>query len=1012
MKINCQNIFIYIFLIIPLLWMLGGCSDGVGNGWKSDEDGEVEVKIRLYTKTDDELTRATLGESAPSGPELINSWWVAFVDNNNTVAKIASHSLANPGSMDIINTILPTGTYTAYAFANITRDQIKEKTGLDFSEGETAPSADDIAKANISLQNGTIAEASGQSNLPMTGMLRINATGHITEPFAIEVVRLLGKVEFAFATYTDEPVTVTGIDFGPLQEGPVKMLPDYDRLATPNSEGTAPDIMEGTATAGAEDQETGISYCAFGTTEPSTGSTGLTVSKQATTDISDSKFISAVPFYVRETVVPSATRVEGGDTPDIACYHFALHLNYKGQTFKVHAKVKDLSFINRNDHIQIPVRMRLTTEHELTVDVLPYRAVTLEPDFGLKLGALNLNKQVIRLYTDDKKDPTVSATVNALNEDSKPITQGLTWTLSNVTDSHVCIIKDNKDGSCTVTPLKGKRGRDVLVATIIKNGLEITDECVIEVSDRHLSLNKTFLGLTPQGNGIQHHNGELTLDVVTETSENSILRWEILDANGNKSDLVKVSVKAANMGKINSGEKFPAENAEITVTSGDRTGTAYLHFYYDGPDPENPEKSETYSSYCEIMVQEALLYCYPEETSVIQGQTTTFTTTILPKFSDHIPSVKYRSADRSIATVDENGVVTGVAVGSVNIMVYNDTDFAPDIVSDIVKVNVDPNSLVLMREDGVTNANEIEILSTEEVRIKAMSDGLDITKNVKWSIVEKDLFVKVTGGEVTGQSSSSIGTNTVRATYDYTDKDGKTTTLTASCIVVVSNVRKLIIDEYAHGISLHGEIPLKAHVFPDSRPDDQRQQSITWTSGDESIISIKENAYAQAQNYGKTTITAKTTYGGSELTESMNIEVMKENELEPLQLMIYNAKGELVKEIKTVDKDTTTDNEFEWFRMPKGEDWTARIIINEDTRAVLTDVSWEKYIRYESHRDRIELTPEPDGKTCSIHAKTDSEMGLTSPETSFKWNRNEVIFKCKYKGKEYSRRFCVYAPES
>ena len=103
---------------------LGSCSDGFG-GWESDEEGDAEVKIELFTRTDDALTRATLGETAATGPELINSWWVAFVDRHGEVAKIATGTPANPTSMDIINTILPAGSYTAYAFANITQEELK-----------------------------------------------------------------------------------------------------------------------------------------------------------------------------------------------------------------------------------------------------------------------------------------------------------------------------------------------------------------------------------------------------------------------------------------------------------------------------------------------------------------------------------------------------------------------------------------------------------------------------------------------------------------------------------------------------------------------------------------------------------------------------------------------------------------------------------------------------------------------------------------------------------------------
>ena len=995
---------------------LGSCSDGFG-GWESDEEGDAEVKIELFTRTDDALTRATLGETAATGPELINSWWVAFVDRHGEVAKIATGTPANPTSMDIINTILPAGSYTAYAFANITQEELKSRAGIFFEEGTNAPSATEISEATISLKNGSINSATGQANIPMTGKLEIKAKGGINEPYSIEVVRVLGKVEFAFANMTEEPVKVKSISFGLLHEGPVSLLPNYNTLATPNEEGVATEMLDGSTPAGEIDGRTGLLYFKHDLSD-----NAPEVTKSETAAISDEEFKRDEQFtlYVRETSIPGKSSADDAQSD---CCWFRLEVEHGGKAKTIYAKVKDLTFINRNDHILIPVRMRISTDHELTVDVLPYRSVILRPDFGLKLGALNLDKGVIRLYTDDNKQTASSGTVTALDEDGNLITEGLTWTLGNVTDSHVCDIKDNKDGTCTVTPIVNKRGRDVLIATIRKNGIEIKDECIIQVSDRHLSLNKTFLGLTPQGNGIKHHIGEFLLTVVAETDEHGKLSWELLDSDGKPSNLdVKVSVKVDGK-EIENGGVFAKDEAEITVTSSEMTGTAYLRFTYEGPKPGNTGGREQYSSYCEIMVQKAVLNCFPKETSVIMGQTTTFTTTILPKFSDLIPSVKYLSSDPSIATVDENGVVTGIMPGDVTITVYNDTDFAPEKVSDTVKVKVVPNSLVLTREDGETSVDHVEILNTETFTIKAMSGDVnramkDISESVTWEIVEKDKFITINKGVVTPVAGAK-GTNTVLATY----KAGENT-LTARCIVVVSDKYELIIDEHPHGISIEGEIPLKAHVFPDSRPYDQRDYDITWTSADESIISIRKDKkdgkyYAVAKDYGKTTVTAKTTYNGTELTATTYIEVVKEREREPLQLFIYDSKGEFVCDITSVDAKYPGPPEvtaipditdvgglglFDKINIPKGETWTAKIVINEDPQASLTNPSWTTYQRYSFHNERIELKNQSaDGKSCEIFAK---ELG-SDAATRY----NEVIFKCQYKGKEYTRRFCVYTPD-
>lgn len=126
--------------------------------------------------------------------------------------------------------------------------------------------------------------------------------------------------------------------------------------------------------------------------------------------------------------------------------------------------------------------------------------------------------------------------------------------------------------------------------------------------------------------------------------------------------------------------------------------------------------------------------------------------------------------------------------------------------------------------------------------------------------------------------------------------------------------------------------------------------------------------------------------------------------------MIYDSTGQFVREISSVDAyyddsvNVGGDEKFDKIEITKGETWTARIVIDEDPEASLTETSWTKYQRFSYHQDRIELKNiSADGKSCDIFAKTLE----SDPATRY----NEVIFKCKYKGKEYTRRFCVYTPD-
>lgn len=320
-----------------------------------------------------------------------------------------------------------------------------------------------------------------------------------------------------------------------------------------------------------------------------------------------------------------------------------------------------------------------------------------------------------------------------------------------------------------------------------------------------------------------------------------------------------------------------------------------------------------------------------------------------------------------------------------------------------VEVTVAPDNLVLMREDGVTEAIHIELLKGESVQLKAMSNGKDVSTTAKWDIIDAK-FVSVVNGKVTALDKA--GTSTVRATYTVGG-----VTYTEKCIVEVATERVLMIQEYPRGITANASVPMKAYVYPDSRPQEQRTLDVLWKSSNTSVIAFDDpvdKSLAVAKAGGTADITATATYNGKTLTATSPITVFNYGP-EPeggvtMKLKLYNASGAFVKEITTEFKEYANDvnvggdNKFDRITIPPGQTWTA--VVEFNTPVPTSSGNWSKYKRFSYHKERINITPSTDGKSCKI---TTINIG---DEITTRYN--EVYFKVEYNGKLYSRAFCVY----
>lgn len=330
-------------LILPLL-LAAACAQDTDSP-QSPEPASAKFRI----------SAAAADPGTPEDPvadnEKINSYRIIFVNNQTVdgsnvriVRAVVPKDLLQAVEEDTFTVDLAPGTYDIYAIANISTKpedsnapnyftHVKDKNGRDnvskflISEiGAMAPEHDDILKAYWDVMpNGYTGD------IPMCGFIKgAEVTGKIEESFSVEVVRMLAKMEFQFsAPDATVPVTIKKVTVHDVSTGAIPFMPNYDILGT-----SASTLLDGT---GRED----LIFDNLSLPVLGDGST------------------STVAKYLRESVAgvhPSGSYLisvdmqRGDDTKDVVQY----------------AVANELSYINRNDHIVIPIRI---TDWILDIDV-------------------------------------------------------------------------------------------------------------------------------------------------------------------------------------------------------------------------------------------------------------------------------------------------------------------------------------------------------------------------------------------------------------------------------------------------------------------------------------------------------------------------------------------------------------------------------------------------------------------------------------------------------------------
>lgn len=233
-----------------------------------------------------------------------------------------------------------------------------------------------------------------------------------------------------------------------------------------------------------------------------------------------------------------------------------------------------------------------------------------------------------------------------------------------------------------------------------------------------------------------------------------------------------------------------------------------------------------------------------ETTTIEAGQTETLVAIVAPDNAEN-KNISWSSSNSSVATVDQNGVVSALSAGTANITVTTeDGEFTATCVV-TVTAPAEPIPVTAISLSDVTLAVGGTTTLTVNYTPADANTGKAITS---WTSSNTNVAT-VTDGTVKGLAA---GTSKITATTE----GGKT----ASCTVTVNVVKVtgVSLNKNTLGLQIGGTETLTATVSPSDATD----KAITWSSDSPAVADVDENGSVFAISEGTATITVTTADGG------------------------------------------------------------------------------------------------------------------------------------------------------
>ena len=357
-------------------------------------------------------------------------------------------------------------------------------------------------------------------------------------------------------------------------------------------------------------------------------------------------------------------------------------------------------------------------------------------------------------------------------------------------------------------------------------------------------------------------------------------------------------------------------------------------------------------------------FTIPETTRVVIGETTTLSLTVSPTNAtyDSRTDFTWESGDEKIITVNENGVVTGVALGTATVTVTSHNGIEKQCQVTVTN----PTNTVKVAPVDPENA---ELIAGEkDLVLEAVAYGKDgttddVAQDFDWTTSNSAVATVKKGedGSTATVTGLKAGTATITATTtDGSDISGK------YVVTVIVPVTGLTLPKEA---TLPIVNPLDLGAQLEFEPADATLRDVEWSSSDESIAIVNANGVVTGLKAGDVVITAAAK-SDPEVTASCKVTVKRlpdSIDIEPVgghipygdnTVLVYIPYGDGERNVHYRGTSSVTFNFI------------------PDDEYVLSDTKWQVY----SGANRVSAARNEDG-SVTITARTNSLSSSESQAT-------------------------------
>ena len=247
-------------------------------------------------------------------------------------------------------------------------------------------------------------------------------------------------------------------------------------------------------------------------------------------------------------------------------------------------------------------------------------------------------------------------------------------------------------------------------------------------------------------------------------------------------------------------------------------------------------------------------------------------------------AVKYKTSDKTVASVDKDGNVTANAKGTATITVTTKDGMFTSECKVTVGDQVQAAKIKL-------NKTKLSLKKGKTYTLKATVTPKDCTdKSVKWKSSKSSVVKVDANGKVTAKKA---GTATITAAT----KNG----LKATCKITVTDPATKVYLTPAMSIKKGSSVKLTASVFPKTTTD-----KLTWSTSNKKVVTVTKSGKIKGVKTGTATITVKTTSGKKATCKVTVVKSNKKSAGIKLSAKKLTLKQNATKQLKAaLDKNAT-----------------------------------------------------------------------------------------------------------